>query len=48
MGDMAVQTLASGGHGGGRIAILVLVLTVVAVVVAWLVYACRARRGHGQ
>lgn len=48
MHDLAVQALASGGHGGRRIAFLVLVLIVVAVVVAWIVYARRARRNHGQ
>jgi uncharacterized iron-regulated membrane protein len=45
MQDLAVQALASGGHGGGRIMILVvLLLIIVALVVGWVLYARRNRR----
>ena len=48
MRDLAVQALASEGHGGHRIALLVLVLIVVAVIVALIIYTRRARRNRGQ
>jgi uncharacterized iron-regulated membrane protein len=44
MRDLAVQALASGGHGGGRIMILVVLLIIVALVVGWVLYARRNRR----
>jgi uncharacterized iron-regulated membrane protein len=43
MHDLAMQALASGGHGGGRIILLVLMLIIVALVVGWIVYARRNR-----
>lgn len=49
MRDLAVQALASGGHGGGRILILVvLLLIIVALAVGWVLYARRARRNQRQ
>lgn len=48
MHELAVQALASGGHGGGRIVILVLLLIVVALIVGWIVYAWRARRNRAR
>jgi hypothetical protein len=44
MRDLAVQALASGGHGGGRIMILVLLLIIAALAVGWVFYARRSRR----
>jgi uncharacterized iron-regulated membrane protein len=41
---LAVHALASGGHGGRQIALLVLVLIIVALVAGWIVYAWRRRR----
>ena len=48
MHDLAVQALASGGHGGHRIALLVLVLIVAAIIVALIIYARWGRRNRGQ
>ncbi|MGH3212774.1 MAG: hypothetical protein ACRDNO_33940 [Trebonia sp.] len=48
MHDLAVQALASGGHGVRGIVILVLLLIVVALIVGWIVYAWRARRNRVQ
>lgn len=44
MNDLAVRALASGGHGGRLIAILVLLLIIVALVAGWILYAWRSRR----
>jgi hypothetical protein len=43
MYDLAVQALASGGRGGRRILIGVLLVIVVAVIAGWVLYARRAR-----
>lgn len=48
MYDLAVQALASGGHGGRRIMILVVVVVLVAVVAGWILYARRVRRNEGK
>ena len=49
MHDLAMQALASGGHGGGRIIILAfLLLIIVALTAGWIVYARRGRRNRGQ
>lgn len=48
MYDVAVQALASGGHGGRRILILVLLIIVVAVIAGWVLYARRARTDRKQ
>jgi hypothetical protein len=48
MHELAVQVLASGGHGGHRIVILVLALIVVAVIAGWIIYALRTRRNQGR
>jgi len=49
MRDLAVQALASGGHGGGRILILVvLLMIIVALAVGWVLYARRSRRERRQ
>ncbi len=49
MHDPAMQALASGGHGAGRIIILAfLLLIIVALTVGWIVYARRGRRNRGQ
>jgi len=45
MDDLAVQALASGGRGSGRIIILVvLLLIIVALAVGWVLSARRNRR----
>ena len=49
MHDLAMQALASGGHGGGRIIILaLLLLIIVALAAGWIVYARRGQRNRGQ
>ena len=49
MHDPAMQALASGGHGAGRIIILAfLLLIIVALTVGWIVYARRGGRNRGQ
>lgn len=45
---LAVQALASGGHGGRRIMIWVLLIIIVAVVAGWVLYARRARASRKQ
>lgn len=45
---LAVQALASGGHGGRRIMILVVAVVLVAVVAGWILYARRVRRNERQ
>lgn len=48
MHDLAVQVLASGGHGGHRIVVGVLLVIVVALIVGWVVYARRARKNQDR
>lgn len=48
MHDLAVQALASGHHGGRRIAILIVLIVIVAVIVGWVLYARRARARRRQ
>ena len=48
MHDLAMQALASGGHGGRIIILAFLLLIIVALTVGWIVYARRSRRNRGQ
>jgi hypothetical protein len=48
MRDLAAPVLASGGHGDRRIAFLVLLVIIVALIVGWIIYARRARRDRGK
>lgn len=49
MHDLAVQALASGGHGGYHLRIILIVVAVIVVaVVVWIVLAGRARRKRGE
>jgi uncharacterized iron-regulated membrane protein len=49
MHGLAVQVLASGGHGGRRIVLLVLLVIVVAAIAGLIIWSRRrARRNRGQ
>jgi hypothetical protein len=49
MQDLAVQALASGGHGDHHLRIILIVIAVIVVtVIAWIVLAGRARRKRGE
>jgi uncharacterized iron-regulated membrane protein len=48
MFNLASGVLASGGHGGRRITVLVLLLVIVAIVAGWILYARRARRNRNR
>jgi hypothetical protein len=49
MQDLPINVLASGGHGGHRLPVLVLLLAViVALAAGWIIYAARARSARGR